>query len=118
MKRPAIMTTIGSSLAVVTLVAGCGAGSKDDSVLEEDSATTTTEEALSTPCSRSRTQILAATSGGRRRAIERGFVWLDANVPYSQSKSRGGYRTDCSGFVSMCWELGQSYTTADFSTGG
>ena len=63
-------------------------------------------------CSSSRDDILASASASRRQAIERGFGWLDENVPYSQSKSHAGYRTDCSGFVSMCWELGTSTTTA------
>lgn len=75
--------------------------------------------ALSTSsCKLSRSAILASVTGGRRTAIQRGFTWLDADVPYSQSASHGGYRTDCSGFVSMCWQLGTSYTTADFSSGG
>ena len=39
-------------------------------------------------------------------------------MPYSQSRSRGGYRTDCSGFVSMVWQLDRSYTTASFVSGG
>ena len=69
-------------------------------------------------CKASRAQILASVSGGRRTAIARGFTWLDADVPYSQSASYEGYRTDCSGFVSMCWETGTSYTTLDFSNGG
>jgi hypothetical protein len=72
---------------------------------------------ISGGCSASRDEILASTSPARRAAIERGFTWLDAQVPYSQSASHEGYRTDCSGFVSMCWELGQSYTTAGFVAG-
>ncbi len=78
-----------------------------------------TSSAISTSsCKLSRSTILASASGGRRTAIERGFGWLDAKVPYSQSAYKAGYRTDCSGFVSMSWQLGTSYTTADFSTGG
>lgn len=77
------------------------------------------ESALSTSsCKLSRSSILASVSGGRRTAIERGFGWYDAQVPYSQSAYRASYRTDCSGFVSMCWQLGTSYTTAELSTGG
>ena len=53
-------------------------------------------------CSLSRSSILASTSPARQRAIRRGFSWLDTNVQYSQSASHQGYRTDCSGFVSMC----------------
>lgn len=37
--------------------------------------------------------------------IARGQDWVNKNVPYSQSKTYDGYRTDCSGFVSMCWML-------------
>jgi hypothetical protein len=78
-----------------------------------------TSSAISTSsCKLSRSTILASATGGRRTAIERGFGWLDAQVPYSQSAYKAGYRTDCSGFVSMCWQLGTSYTTADFSSGG
>ena len=78
-----------------------------------------TSSAISTSsCKLSRSTILASAAGGRRTAIERGFGWLDAQVPYSQSAYKASYRTDCSGFVSMCWQLGTSYTTADFSAGG
>lgn len=57
----------------------------------------------------------------RSEVIERGSVWVEAKVPYSQSRyatvsgsrlatstvrpSTKGYRTDCSGFVSMCLGL-------------
>ncbi len=48
-------------------------------------------------------------------AMTRAQSWLDARVPYSQSKyytnQYGRYRTDCSGFVSMVWALSSSYTT-------
>ena len=68
-------------------------------------------------CSLTRSSILASTSPARQRAIRRGFSWLDTDVPYSQSASHQGYRTDCSGFVSMCWELGSSPNTAAFMAG-
>jgi hypothetical protein len=64
-----------------------------------------------------RTALLAHASGARKTAIERGLEWYDARIPYSQSRNHAGYRTDCSGFVSMCWETGQSYTTASFAAG-
>lgn len=60
----------------------------------------------------------------RSTVISRGEVWVKAFVPYSQSRyarvdgtlvpltaenpSRLGYRTDCSGFVSMCLGLTRS----------
>jgi hypothetical protein len=102
------------SLGVVG-IAACSAAESDGDVgddLKESSS------AISASCNHSRSAILASVSGGRKTAIQRGFTWLDAKVPYSQSAYHGGYRTDCSGFVSMCWTLGTSYTTADFSTGG
>lgn len=41
----------------------------------------------------------------RSTIISRGQDWVDKHVPYSQSGTHDGYRTDCSGFVSMCWQL-------------
>ncbi len=44
----------------------------------------------------------------RDNIITRAHIWLDANggkgVPYSQDVKRGGYRTDCSGYVSMVFQ--------------
>ena len=85
----------------------------------DDGDTGETEAAISTTsCALSRQSILAKATGGRKVAIERAFGWFDAQVPYSQSAYHAGYRTDCSGFVSMAWQLGTSYTTADFISGG
>lgn len=41
----------------------------------------------------------------RSTIIARGQDWVNKKVPYSQSGTHDGYRTDCSGFVSMAWEL-------------
>ena len=44
--------------------------------------------------------------------ISRGQHWVDEKVPYDENgKTYEGYRMDCSGFVSMCWELGTSKST-------
>ncbi|WP_189762175.1 NlpC/P60 family protein, partial [Streptomyces xanthochromogenes] len=59
---------------------------------------------------------LAASSVGgqisRDEVISRAKTWTDAGVPYSQTSyltSFGQrYRTDCSGFVSMAWNLATS----------
>jgi hypothetical protein len=64
-----------------------------------------------------RNKLLAAVTGARKTVLQRGLHWVDQNVQYSQSSSHEGYRTDCSGFVSMCWQLGTSFTTADFISG-
>lgn len=58
------------------------------------------------PCRASRSKLMGQVSSARSAAISRGFEWLDENVPFSMSGRRDGYRTDCSGFVSMCLELG------------
>ncbi len=65
-----------------------------------------------------RQAVTASVSGARRTALERGFKWLDDDVPYSQGRQHEGYRTDCSGFVSMCWDTGTSHTTSIFASGG
>lgn len=31
--------------------------------------------------------------------------WVTKKVPYNQGATYGGYREDCSGFVSMAWQL-------------
>lgn len=41
----------------------------------------------------------------RGTILAHGQSWVDKHVPYNQGGSYDGYRTDCSGFVSMCWEL-------------
>ena len=47
----------------------------------------------------------------RDEIIARAQDWVDRNVQYSQSRTFEGYRTDCSGFVSMAWTLDHSYTS-------
>ncbi|MFM9368637.1 NlpC/P60 family protein [Streptomyces sp. Da 82-17] len=52
---------------------------------------------------------VGATAYSRDTTIARAKRWLTANdgqrVPYSQTKTWGGYRTDCSGYVSMALQL-------------
>ncbi|QEU79655.1 C40 family peptidase [Streptomyces subrutilus] len=52
----------------------------------------------------------------RSTVIARAKTWVDAQVPYSQSDYRDGYRTDCSGLVSMAWNLGTNAWTGDLDT--
>ncbi|MFE2145630.1 hypothetical protein ACFXA3_28525 [Streptomyces sp. NPDC059456] len=69
-----------------------------------------------------------AAPGGqvsRSQAISRAQVWVDERVPYSTNgldspyswwadgPTGGRYRQDCSGFVSMAWQLTYSRTTLD-----
>ena len=50
----------------------------------------------------------------RDAVLTRAQSWADSPVPYSQSKYHLGYRTDCSGYVSMCWSTGTSWATSSF----
>ena len=62
----------------------------------------------------------SAAPGGnvtRTQAIDRAADWVKAKVPYSESEgwkdaaTGGPYRIDCSGFVSMAWQLKDSHVT-------
>lgn len=54
----------------------------------------------------------------RAQIIARAELWVQAQVPYSQTSwytnQNGTYRQDCSGYVSMAWDLDQN---TDFWTG-
>lgn len=58
---------------------------------------------------------------GRSTIISRGQNWVDKHVPYNQGGTYDGYRTDCSGFVSMAWMLSKpgltTYTMGSVSHG-
>ena len=59
-------------------------------------------------------QVFAAKRAkkvSRELVITRSKRWVRHKVPYSQSRYHAGYRQDCSGFVSMAWKTGHSYTT-------
>ncbi|WNV83958.1 hypothetical protein [Umezawaea sp. Da 62-37] len=53
----------------------------------------------------SQVQVLSVS---RQELIDRAKTWhphTDQRVPYSQSGTHGGYRTDCSGYVAMAAKL-------------
>eukprot|EP01113_Clastostelium_recurvatum_P028433 TRINITY_DN343_c0_g1_i1.p1 TRINITY_DN343_c0_g1~~TRINITY_DN343_c0_g1_i1.p1 ORF type:complete len:154 (-),score=31.72 TRINITY_DN343_c0_g1_i1:53-514(-) len=55
----------------------------------------------------------------RSAILPRAKVWIANHVPYSQTGSYQGYRTDCSGYVSMSWECPQpGYDTLEFQSLG
>lgn len=64
-----------------------------------------------------RTTMSSLGSIKRSTVMDRAWFWEDKNVQYNQSGSYPGpggkknYRTDCSGFISMAWELPVSATT-------
>lgn len=47
----------------------------------------------------------------RTDVLARAHTWVAKRVIYSQTSRFAGYRRDCSGFVSMAWKLGRSYTS-------
>ncbi len=60
-----------------------------------------------------------ATSTTRTEIINRAKKWVAAQVPYSMSTYwPDGYRQDCSGFVSMAWNLGQNEWTGSLAQYG
>ncbi len=58
----------------------------------------------------------AALGISRNSVLARAQNWVDSPVRYSQAKRHLGYRTDCSGYVSMCWKTGTSWSTRSFHT--
>jgi hypothetical protein len=112
--RGTMMSRVFPVLAVLLPLVGCSAA-PDDNTTGGD--TGDNEEAI-TAGTCDRAKILASVGGARKTVITRGLHWFDSHVPYSQTHSFEGYRTDCSGFVSMTWQLNQSFTTADFYSGG
>lgn len=44
----------------------------------------------------------------RASIVARGKTWVDAHIPYDMTKYHDGWRTDCSGFISMAWNLRDS----------
>ena len=55
-----------------------------------------------------------AAAAGREHIVERGLSWLADGNTYDRGRTHHGYRRDCSGFVSMCWEIEQNPSTAYF----
>jgi hypothetical protein len=58
------------------------------------------------------TNVAAAHAITRNEVIKRANHWIHKKVRYSQSAYYHGYRRDCSGFVSMAWQLNRSYTSS------
>ncbi|PKQ29034.1 MAG: hypothetical protein CVT60_07470, partial [Actinobacteria bacterium HGW-Actinobacteria-10] len=54
----------------------------------------------------------------RSTIIARAARWVQLDVPYSQSGYFEGYRTDCSGYVSMAWVLTYNGQPTSLTTAG
>ena len=49
--------------------------------------------------------------------ISRAKAWVDDGISYDQNKTHEGYRMDCSGYVSMAWQLSKpGATTSNLSS--
>ena len=100
--------TTWGGLGILFTIAACSGGS-DDPVGETDEGLT------ADGCGEN--SILDNTPGQRQGIMQRGFDWVHHHVMYSQVPQHqwGGYRTDCSGFVSMAWGLAApGHTTSTF----
>ncbi|WP_146067921.1 peptidoglycan-binding protein [Streptomyces sp. Ru72] len=63
--------------------------------------------------------LTAAATTTRAEIINRAKKWVDARVPYSMDDYwSDGYRQDCSGFVSMAWNLGSNEWTGSLDNFG
>jgi hypothetical protein len=56
----------------------------------------------------------SASAITRNSVLARAQSWVDSPVRYSRTKRHLGYRTDCSGYVSMCWKTKTSWSTRSF----
>ncbi|MEU1038638.1 peptidoglycan-binding protein [Streptomyces sp. NPDC005907] len=63
--------------------------------------------------------VVAVPATTRAEIINRANKWVAAEVPYSMTKYwSDGYRQDCSGFVSMAWNLPRNEWTGSLPTFG
>ncbi|MFE0579280.1 FG-GAP-like repeat-containing protein [Streptomyces sp. NPDC058874] len=60
----------------------------------------------------------ATTKITRSSVIARAKSWVGIGLVYSGAGRHGGYRTDCSGFVSMAWDLDFQPATNTFASRG
>ncbi|GIG00360.1 hypothetical protein [Catellatospora citrea] len=105
------LLAVAAALALAAPAAGVPDGADDPDVLRPQGV-----DAQGLPL---QPDGLAAPSRGlgrpitRMQILARAAIWADAQVGYSQLKFRKGWRTDCSGYVSMAWELGRNHWTGD-----
>ncbi|MEU4494742.1 peptidoglycan-binding protein [Streptomyces sp. NPDC023998] len=94
---------------------GTGRGTEEQGVTEQGGA-----GPLHGPLGESVDTVAPLNKTTRAQIINRAKGWLSAKVPYSMEQYwSDGYRQDCSGYVSMAWNLGSNEWTgslADFAT--
>lgn len=57
-------------------------------------------------------EVNIAATTDRNEVVRRAQTWVDARVPYNQGRYYNGYRQDCSGIISMAWNIGTSAVTS------
>ncbi|MGF1343334.1 FG-GAP-like repeat-containing protein [Streptomyces flavovirens] len=65
-----------------------------------------------------RSRATADSPVTRSEALKRAASWVGKGLPYNQGAYHDGYRTDCSGYVSMAWGLSSSQATNTFVPNG
>ncbi|MFM9371115.1 peptidoglycan-binding protein [Streptomyces sp. Da 82-17] len=114
--------------AAGTVLGGAGAAEAARPAYAHGQSTEAAEPSPSTPQGRTgplHTTALDVTPAAfssrgttREQILQRAQTWVDARVPYSMNAYRGGYRTDCSGLVSMAWGLGSNEWTGSLARYG
>ena len=124
--------TIVSSLVRVAIVAGaamvclsgCSTGTEDEDpgdlevgksadALGSSSLSCTVANLGTQACQDVLTSVgLQAYATGRTAIIERALGWVHLGIIYNSKRTHDGYRTECSGFVSMAWQYARQPDTA------
>ena len=60
--------------------------------------------------------VSSASAITRTEIVRRAQIWVDARVNYNQGAYYGGYRQDCSGYLSSCWATTQGGNAYSYNT--
>jgi hypothetical protein len=113
-----VALVVGSGVAEQAWAASGSAGSTDQTSSERRPQGV---DARNNPLQANGTAASSPSAGfpiTREEIVARAKTWLAVPVPYSQDVFRGGYRTDCSGYVSMAWHTNGNFWTGDLATIG
>ncbi|MFD0971791.1 hypothetical protein [Plantactinospora endophytica] len=114
MRRRSFLGTAGLLTAVTTAVATLPVLTGPAAAADPKPAPTADPSTGAAPQGGARFSVLAVEPGPaitRSEILARARTW-DA-VSYSQERYHNGYRTDCSGYVSMAWNLPESLNTGN-----
>jgi hypothetical protein len=97
-ERTRITVVLVAALLLLSLLAPAAGARADDGEGEPDLPAPTAQERQFSAAGYNQTIK-------RSEVMARAETWMHNPRPYSQRSYSGGYRTDCSGFVSMAWHL-------------